>query len=145
MITAVLDTNVLVSGSCLPDSLPGQLIRLWLSHAYEVALSEDILREFADVMRRRKIRDRYQVGEEAIAMFDSVYRDLAQMVSIKNIPKVPIADPADSHVLACASQAKVEYIVTGDRHLLELGQFENTQIVTPARFYAELQASGLVL
>ncbi len=36
--------------------------------------------------------------------------------------------------MECAVAAKSEYIVSGDRHLLKLGTFENIPIVTVAQF-----------
>jgi uncharacterized protein len=43
-------------------------------------------------------------------------------------------DPNDDHVLACALEAKANFIVTGDKDLLSLGEFEGVRIVTPRQF-----------
>jgi predicted nucleic acid-binding protein len=40
------------------------------------------------------------------------------------------ADPADDHVLACAKTANVEIIVSGDNHLLNLGEYGGIKIMT---------------
>ena len=45
-------------------------------------------------------------------------------------------DPTDNRILECAVAGRSEYIVTGDKHLLRLGQFGETRIVTPAEFLA---------
>ena len=47
-------------------------------------------------------------------------------------------DPEDNRILECAVEAGVEYIVTGDSHLLELGKYENNWILTPAQFCDKL-------
>lgn len=47
-------------------------------------------------------------------------------------------DPADNRVLEAALEANADYIATGDDGLLALGEFEGTEIVTPARFVAIL-------
>jgi len=45
-------------------------------------------------------------------------------------------------VLECAIEAGSEYLVTGDRHLLALRQFENVRIVSPAAFLEIQRASA---
>ncbi len=45
-----------------------------------------------------------------------------------------LADDPDNRILECAVAARAEGIVTGDRHLLDLGTFEGIQIVTLAVF-----------
>ena len=49
------------------------------------------------------------------------------------IPPTILADPGDGHVLACALAAQAELIVSGDRHLLELGAFQGIEIITAAQ------------
>jgi putative PIN family toxin of toxin-antitoxin system len=43
-------------------------------------------------------------------------------------------DPDDDRVLECALAGRADIIVTGDRHLLKLGAFEGTPIVTARQF-----------
>jgi hypothetical protein len=47
-------------------------------------------------------------------------------------------DPKDNHVLAAAVETSCEYIVSGDRHLLDLHEFRGIKIVTPREFLALL-------
>ena len=48
------------------------------------------------------------------------------------------ADPSDDMVLACAVAGKADYIVSGDPHLLDLGEYEGIRIVSPAVFVSIL-------
>ena len=41
-------------------------------------------------------------------------------------------------VLECAVDGKADYIVTGDKHLLEIGKFENIEIITVKEFLNKL-------
>jgi uncharacterized protein len=41
-------------------------------------------------------------------------------------------------VLECAIDGKADYIVTGDKHLLEIGEFENIEIITVKEFLNKL-------
>jgi predicted nucleic acid-binding protein len=56
------------------------------------------------------------------------------MVFPKTTVAVVQSDPDDNAVLECALEARAEYIVTGDPHLLNLAEFKDIKIVTPAVF-----------
>ena len=45
-----------------------------------------------------------------------------------------IQDPDDDKYLAAAVEGRARYVVTGDRDLLSLGEFEGVQVVTPRAF-----------
>ncbi len=47
-------------------------------------------------------------------------------------------DPKDNHILAAAVETSCEYLVSGDRHLLDLHEFQGIKIVTPREFLALL-------
>jgi predicted nucleic acid-binding protein len=48
-------------------------------------------------------------------------------------------DPSDNRVLECAEAGDADVIVSGDRHILELGSFKGIPIVTPAAFLDTLE------
>jgi predicted nucleic acid-binding protein len=56
----------------------------------------------------------------------------------EGIGPVVVEDPADDEVLACALAAKVDAIVSGDRHVLGLKAFQGISILTPSEFLALL-------
>jgi len=43
-------------------------------------------------------------------------------------------DPGDDAILACALEARADYLVTGEVDLLELKNFEGIRIVNPRDF-----------
>ncbi len=49
-------------------------------------------------------------------------------------------DPKDDAIVACAREAGADYIVSGDRDLLDLGEYKGTRVVTPREF-VEMLAS----
>jgi len=51
-------------------------------------------------------------------------------------------DPDDNHVLECAVAGRSEYIVTGDKHLLKLGQFASIRIMNVADFIELLEGTA---
>lgn len=58
---------------------------------------------------------------------------MAKKVEIK--PTLFISrDPKDNFLLDLIDYSKADYLVTGDKDLLELSPFINTEILTPADF-----------
>jgi len=49
-------------------------------------------------------------------------------------------DPEDDKFLAAALEAQADYIVTGDKDLLDLKAYKNVRIATPARFLRGLRS-----
>jgi predicted nucleic acid-binding protein len=48
-------------------------------------------------------------------------------------------DPKDDVVLACAVDGMADLIVSGDRHLLDLGEYQGISIITAREFLERLQ------
>ena len=81
-----------------------------------------------------KIRKRTPFSDEEIA-------ELIELISIRLIKvtgslelRVIEADPTDDKYLAAAVEGKADYIVTGDSHLKDLGEYEGVKIVSPSEF-----------
>jgi putative PIN family toxin of toxin-antitoxin system len=54
-----------------------------------------------------------------------------------------VRDPFDEMFLACAQLGRADYIVTADKDLLSLAEYEGTRLVTPAQFLAALDESAV--
>jgi len=94
----------------------------------ELILSKEILAEFAETSRNPKIQ-RY-VNEEDTVRFLRNLGSIARIIRIKSKFRVVREDPDDDVILRTAHDGKAKYIVSGDRHLLELGTFRRIRIVT---------------
>jgi len=68
---------------------------------------------------------------------ESLLRRLV-VVEPATVEAVIAADPDDDYVLACAVAGRARYIVSGDRHLLDLKRYKRIAILTPAAALAEL-------
>ena len=44
------------------------------------------------------------------------------------------ADPTDNKYLACALEGEADYIVSGDRHLLDVGLYQGLKIIKAKEF-----------
>lgn len=52
-------------------------------------------------------------------------------VSLEHVPGVVFADPDDDVILACATGAGADYIISRDRHLTALGKYRGIAILPP--------------
>jgi putative PIN family toxin of toxin-antitoxin system len=141
-VKAVLDANVVVSGVIKEEGPPGQILRrLFQEEQFVSVTSLEILAEIKEVLGREKIRKYHGWTDEQIDTF-IVFMYVRSLVtesrlSVNVIPE----DPADNKFLVCAQEAKADYLVSGDDHLLALKVYEGTRIIPPAAFLSILQSA----
>ena len=116
----VLDTNVLVSGLMLPDSVPGRIVAAWRSAQFELVLSESLLDEIGRVLSYPKIQGRLRWGQDEIARFLLLLRFKADVIDIAGEKASVPRDPGDDPVLATLLAAGADCLVSGDGDLLAL-------------------------
>ena len=124
MIRAFLDTNVLFSAILTGSGSPRQLLRLAAAGAFEPCISEQVLRELAEVFARpraRKLLGKAYSRKELITILSDLTEGMVvNFGDVEETERVP-GDPKDNHVLSAAVQMQVDYLVSGDtKHLLPL-------------------------
>jgi uncharacterized protein len=125
----VLDTNILVSG--LGWRGPSHdIVESCLEHRYDLLLSPDLLEELERVLRYPK----FHFSDSDILDYLVLLTQSAEVVRPDFQVAVVEADPSDNRVLECALAGVAEVIVTGDDHLLDLGEFEKIYILRPRAF-----------
>ena len=133
----VVDTNVIVSGALRTSGPPADTLATKESDEVIWITSELLLTEVQRVLARPHIRGRLKWDDARIAQFTDLMR--RQSVVVVPSDRIDISrDPDDNRVLEAAVAGEADYIVTGDRDLLELGSYEGIRIVTPADFVARL-------
>ena len=80
------------------------------------------------------IQRRHGASVEQVVSDLAAIRSLAMVVNPAVVPAVMAAVPDDDMVLACAVSGSADCIVTGDPHLLDLGEYRGIRIVRPAQF-----------
>src|SRR4030042_4677008 len=126
----VLDTNVLISALIKAGS-PRELFFKITGGKNSLISSKNIIEEFVEVSNDPKIRQ--YVGEEEVVEFLRVLSKSAKLVRIRSHFKVIKEDPEDDIMLRTAVDGKADFIVSGYKHLLSLGNFRGKQVVTITR------------
>jgi putative PIN family toxin of toxin-antitoxin system len=131
----ILDTNVLISAYVFPGGRPEAVYRLALEGRLEIGTSRTLLAEFGRVLGQKFgwIPDRV---EAAVAQMTRI----AGVVEPSEAVHVVRADPADDRVLEAARAFDAAVIVSGDRHLLDLGTWSESEIISPAEFIVRWDA-----
>ena len=128
---AVLDTNVIVSG-LLWGGPPNQLLRWARDGVLEVICCEEAVAEVRRVIEYPKFSRRISTLEFSCRQAIAYLMNLVTHVpSPELIPAVIHEDPSDDLFLALAVRNQARLIVSGDRHLLSLKEYERSPIVTP--------------
>jgi putative PIN family toxin of toxin-antitoxin system len=133
VLRVVLDTNVLISG-ILFGGKPRQILEKAIRGEIRLCLSEPILEELKGVLQRSK----FDYSPEMIQFILTELTGIADFVDPSETIKVVLEDPEDNMILECAAEAKANYIITGDFHLLKLGRHLNTEVLTAAAFLEKL-------
>lgn len=130
---AVLDTNVVISATLIRGGNEDRILRAWQRGGFELVLSPPILDEMGRALFYEKLRKSRWMTEEEIV---SLLRSLAQESTL--VPgRVRVAvsrDPEDNKFLEAAIEARAQYVVTGDKDLLDLKTYREVRIITPAAF-----------
>jgi putative PIN family toxin of toxin-antitoxin system len=112
------DSNIWVSAFGYGGK-PRRLIEMGDAGEIRIDISEFIIDE---VLRR--LREKFKWSPERLQEAADQMTAIARKVSPSRVVDVLKEDPADNRILEGAAEAKSEYIVTGDRGLLSLGNFE---------------------
>jgi uncharacterized protein len=123
----VLDTNV-VTSAMLWGGLPRVLLEAGRERQVELFTSTALLAELTDILGRRKFAKRIAASSLNAEQFVDRYALLASLVRPMPIPRIA-PDPDDDVVIGTGLAAKVDWIVTGDKQLLSVVQYEGIYII----------------
>jgi putative PIN family toxin of toxin-antitoxin system len=125
-LRVVLDTNVLISALHFPD---GTLSGLWeplYDERFRLILSPAIVIELTE-----KLRGKFGWEEHEFQRLLRVLVRKAEIVRPTVVPEAVPGDTDDNEIVACAVDGKADVIVSGDRHLLKLREYQRIPIVRP--------------
>lgn len=128
MKRVVLDTNIMVSMAL--GGKVGKIYDAWRAGKFLLVVSEEIVSEYLDVLQRSKFHLRPRTIATIIARVHRKAEIVSPQEQITNIQP----DPKDDRFLEAAIAGNADYIVSGDKHLLDLKVFRSIQIITGREF-----------
>ena len=132
----ILDSNVWISG-VLWTGLPHRIVRLIERDEAQAFASTPMLDELREALARPKFAARFDQLASSPSEVMAAVAGLVTLVAESRIEPVIRRDPDDDKVLACAVSADADFVISGDRHLLELLSYRGIRVVTPALFWRE--------
>ncbi len=125
----VLDTNVFISGIFWKGNFCSQIINAWRSKNFNLVSSLSMIEELIETLRDFKIK----MSEDMIRE----WRDLIIQNSIIVDPKIKlniVKHEEDNKFIEVAIEGNVEYIVSQDKHLTEVSEYQGIKILKPEEF-----------
>jgi putative PIN family toxin of toxin-antitoxin system len=129
---AVLDTNVLIS-AVISTGVCHDVLVSGFRGEFEIIVSVATLTEFRETLL--KYPEKFNMDETEIQREVETVRYFAEFVDPEERITVVEDDPDDDKFLEAAVAGNVDYVVTGDQHLLNLGSFRGIEIVDPRTFF----------
>ena len=136
MIWAVIDTTIWVSGFGWGGA-PGEVVDRFVRGEFLAVTSPALLEELSEVLRREKFADVFPDPDRLMALVQTS----TALVSPETKLAV-FADEADNRLLEAAAEADADFVVTGDKAVLDFGALDQTRMTTPRRF-VEILDEGL--
>lgn len=124
----VIDTNVVISGVFF-GGYPRRVLDAVLDGKISASVTAEIAAEYVEIAQEMIERKQGHFRRELFAVL------LSKMELIAPHSEVHLSrDPDDDKFIACASDAKALYIVSGDKDLLVLKRYQGIEIITAKEF-----------
>jgi uncharacterized protein len=128
-VKVVFDTNILVSALTLPGGRGDQALRKIVEGHDSLVLSKHVLDELLGVLARKFARSKEELARVAVFL-----AELGELVEAPAATIHVLGDEPDNRILECALAGRAHAIVTGDRAMLGLAEFEGIQILSLREF-----------
>lgn len=124
----VIDTNVYIS-AIFWGGKPREVVDLGRNARILIFTSLEIREEI-----ERKLKTKFGIDEKEVAQILLDYSMFTLPIKPLHRAKVVDVDPDDNKFIECAVTSKAGYIVSGDKHLLNLKNYQGIQIIKAATF-----------
>ncbi len=125
----IIDTNLWIS--FLIGKELQNLKELIVTEKIQLITTEQLINELRLVVARPKLQKYFE--KEKVTELISLLNIVSKKVKLKKIEKI-CRDPKDDFLLALSKQGKANYLVTGDKDLLEIKKIGLTEIITIKKF-----------
>lgn len=126
-IRVVLDTNILVSAIVFGGT-PKKILNMILGGKLVGVTSVSLMAELSEVVHKK-----FPFRDTELEYLEEQMKVDFEIVRPRKILKV-VRDIDDNMVLEGAVAGGCDFVVTGDKDLLDLGNYKGIRILTPAEF-----------
>jgi len=135
----VLDTNVIVSSLLSPAGPTAGVIRHWEANDFDVVISTHLLGELEGALGYPRVVKVLKLTQDEISSFLKYLSTITAVVGPELRLAVNEKDPDDNRILECAVAGNASYVITGDKHLLEIKEYQGIVILSPSGFLTLLE------
>ena len=129
LLKLVLDTTTIVS-AFFWEGNEAELIRKIEKNKADLFITIRILDEVEKVIKRPKFKELLDKTNQTPEQILTKIISLSHLVVGPKLKKTIVSeDPSDDKFIECAVNAKAGYIVSGDKHLLGLKEYEGIKII----------------
>jgi putative PIN family toxin of toxin-antitoxin system len=123
-VRVVFDTNIFISALAIRGSLAEKAIIKIIEGGDILLISKDIINEVLSVLSSKFSRDKEGLSHVAV-----ILSELGELVKPTRKVSVFKHDP-DNRILECALHGKADVLVTGDKEMLRLTEYEQIRIMS---------------
>lgn len=140
MQRVVLDTNVIVSGALTTHGPPAMILNAWHKNRFLLITSEAIITEVKEVLNDSILRRSYpHLTAGRVGRLINLLRNQSIIVPGKLALSFVKGDPGDDVFFTAALEGSADFIVSGDKAVLEVGSFQGIRVVSPSAFARQLK------
>ena len=133
----IIDTNLFFSAYAFDKTILKLIDSCF--EKFQIFTSLEIIAEIKEVLLRDTTRNKIKnYSEEEVLNFIEKIIDQSN-IKIPNSKLTICRDPKDNKFLELSLEVNADYIISGDKDLLELKEFQGTKILKPTEFIEELQ------
>lgn len=135
MVKSVNDTNVWVAGIHWQRGAGRKILLHWQEGRFQHFISADILFEIIRVLRQV-----FGYSDERLYDWYWVLLAGSTFVAPRQVLNIIAEDPDDNKFITCALEGDVDYIVSEDKDLQRLGQYQTIRVADKQAFLRILES-----
>lgn len=126
----VIDTNVFISGIFWKNNYSSIILQAWKNNSFELICSIEIIEEIINTLNNFKIK----LPDEIILSWKKYLLNNTTIVTPRKKLRIVKEDPDDDKFIEAAIEGIATIIITQDKHLLKIKEFEGIKIMKPKEF-----------
>jgi uncharacterized protein len=123
---------------------PAEIIKVAESDQISIVISEEIVKEINRTLQYQRLREVYEIAGVNRQQLIEMVLQIGKLVQVTSKIRIVEEDPSDDKIIECALASEAEFIVSGDRHLLEVEKHGKTRILSVGEFIKILKAKHLL-